>query len=106
MEGSTRAAIDRTGQVWMATPWGLTRHVTGLRVSEEAGRFAGTGDAANPCLIVEPPGLGAAHSAHAAIDLVTGERCRLLEESDDSWEELIVALRREGALHLAPVRVA
>jgi len=62
-------------------------------------------DNSHPCLIVERPDLGAAHAKHPAIDLITGERCRLLEESDETWEELIAALRRDGALYMAPKRV-
>jgi len=88
---------DRTGQVWMADPDGFDRKVEPSELYSPR---------AQPCLIVEKPDLGAAHTKHPAIDLVTGERCRLLEDSDETWEDLMKALYDDGALYLAPTRVA
>jgi hypothetical protein len=91
-------AQDRTGQVWLAEIGNFDRAV----VPEE--RLYGDKET-HACLIVEKPDLGAAHVRHPAIDLVTGDRCQLLEESDETWEELIRALARDGAAYMAPVRV-
>lgn len=62
--------------------------------------------AANACLIVEPPSLGAAQARHPAVDLASGERCQLLEDVDFSWEQLTMSLEEDGSAHLAPKRIA
>jgi hypothetical protein len=89
--------VDRTGQVWMAEPNGFDRQTESIELTYRV---------SHPCLIVDKPDLGAAHTKHSAIDLATGERCRLLEESDETWEEFTRALARDGALYAAPTRVA
>jgi hypothetical protein len=93
---------DRTGQVWEATPTGAIRALD----ADDEERRCRPGEDPHACLIVEPPRLGAAHVRHPAVDLATGERCQLLEDVGYSWEQLTAALRKEGAAHMAPRRIA